>query len=269
MHLGLLTRYRVLLFAGLAASASCVALALWLSRPGGGVEHQIRTPTASGRARGEVPVRQKLLLGASVRGRPIVALLLGDPDAPRPLLVVGAIHGDEPAGLAVARDLGSDPLPRSGLIVTIPDLNPDGVAKGTRQNARGVDLNRNFPWRWRHLERLGDPQYSGPHRLSEPESRIARSLILRRRPHITIWFHQPLALVDESGGNRRIEAFLARYVGLPLRRLTRYPGSAASWQDHRLPTTTAMVVELPPGKPSPRLVERASDAIRTLLRRYA
>jgi protein MpaA len=75
--------------------------------------------------------------------------------------------------------------------------------------------------------------------------------------------------VDESGGNRRVEAFLARLMGLPLRRLTRYPGSAASWQDHRLPATTTMVVELPPGKPSPRLVERVSDAIRTLLRRYA
>jgi murein peptide amidase A len=268
MGSALANRYRSLLLVGLALTASCLALASWPSQPGGGAEHKVRTRTAAGRPRREVSVREKIILGTSVRGRPIVARLLGDPDAARPLLVVGAIHGDEPAGIAIARDLGSDPPPRSGLIVTIPDLNPDGVAEGTRQNARGVDLNRNFPWRWQHLEHLGDPQYSGPHPLSEPESRIARSLILRRRPHITIWFHQPLALVDESGGDRRVEAFLARLMGLPLRRLTRYPGSAVSWQDHRLPSTTAMVVELPPGKPSPRLVERDSDAIRTLLRRY-
>ncbi|HEY2480026.1 MAG TPA: M14 family zinc carboxypeptidase [Solirubrobacterales bacterium] len=259
----------MLLLASLAVGASSVALAFWLSPPGGGAEHQSATPTPPGRPGGEVPVRQKLILGTSVRGRPIVVLLLGDLDAARPLLVVGAIHGDEPAGIAIAGDLRSDPPPRSGLLVTIPDLNPDGAAAGTRQNARGVDLNRNFPWRWRQLGRLGDPEYSGPHPLSEPESRLAHRLILRRRPQITIWFHQPLALVDESGGNRRVEALLARLMRLPLRRLTRYPGSAASWQDHRLPDTTAMVVELPPGKPSPRLVERDSDAIRTLLRRYA
>ncbi|HEY2054731.1 MAG TPA: M14 family zinc carboxypeptidase [Solirubrobacterales bacterium] len=262
-------RYRVVVLAGVAVGVSALALAVGFSQPGGGAEHKVRIPTMTRRGGGEVPGREKVVLGRSVRGRPIVALLLGDLDAARPLLVVGAIHGDEPAGIAIARDLGSDPPPRSGLIVTIPDLNPDGVAAGTRQNARGVDLNRNFPWHWRHLERLGDPQYSGPHPLSEPESRIAHSLILRRRPRITIWFHQPLGLVDESGGNRRVEALLARHMRLPLRRLTRYPGSAASWQDHRLPGTTAMVVELPPGKPSPRFVERGSDAIRTLLARYA
>ncbi len=268
MRAAIATRHRALLLAGLALAASCLVLASWLSRSGGGAEHQIRTPTASVRTRRELPVRERLIVGTSVRGRPIVALLLGDPDAVRPLLVVGAIHGDEPAGIAIARDLAGDPPPRSGLLVTIPDLNPDGVAAGTRQNARGVDLNRNFPWRWRPLERLGDPQYSGPHPLSEPESRIAHALILRRRPRITIWFHQPLALVDESGGNQKVEAFAARLMHLPLRRLTRYPGSAAGWQDHRLRGTTAMVVELPPGRPSPRLVERDSDAIRALLRRY-
>jgi protein MpaA len=208
------------------------------------------------------------VLGTSVRQRPVAAILSGDLDAARPLLVVGAIHGDEPAGIAIARDLYRDRPPSSGLIVTIPDLNPDGVVARTRQNARGVDLNRNFPWHWRPLERPGDPQYSGPHPLSEPESRLAHSLILRRRPAITIWFHQPLTLVDESGGNRQIEAFAARLMHLPLRRLTRYPGSAASWQDHRLRGSTAMVIELPGGKPSPRLVERDSDAIRALLRRY-
>ncbi|MBS1888750.1 MAG: DUF2817 domain-containing protein [Actinobacteria bacterium] len=251
----------------LALIVAGLALALW--QRGGAREPPVRAAAAPREARREAPVRRRLLLGRSVRGRPIEAFLLGDPDAPRPLLVVGAIHGDEPAGIAIVRDLNSDPPPPSGLIVTIPDLNPDGVAAGTRQNARGVDLNRNFPWHWRALEPLGGLQYSGPHPLSEPESRLARALILRRRPRITLGFHQPLALVDESGGNRRIEASFAHLIGLPLHRLTRYPGSAASWQDHRLPGTTAFVVELPPGKPSAALVERGSDAIRTLLGRFA
>ena len=83
--------------------------------------------------------------------------------------------------------------------------------------------------------------------LSEPESRTAYGLILRLRPRVTIWFHQPLGLVDESGGSLAIERSYAEDVGLPLRRLPRYHGSAASWQNARLPGSTAFVVELPGG----------------------
>jgi protein MpaA len=207
-----------------------------------------------------------VVLGRSVRGRPIIALALGDPDARHSLLVVGAIHGNERAGIAIARDLEAGSPPRQALIWIIRDLNPDGVAEDRRQNARGIDLNRNFPWHWRRLGHRGELQYPGPRVLSEPESRIARDLILRIRPLITIWFHQPLAVVDESGGNIRIERSFARMVGLPLARLKRYRGSAASWQDHRVRGSTAFVVELPPGRLSPALEARSASAVRRLAR---
>lgn len=213
---------------------------------------------------GDALIRRRVVLGRSVRGGPIVAVALGDPDAPRSLLVVGAIHGNESAGVAIAQDLESGRPPRHALLWIIRDLNPDGAAANTRQNAHGVDLNRNFPWHWRHLGHLGEPQYSGPRVLSEPESRIARDLILRVRPRITIWFHQPLAVVDESGGNIGVERSFARLAGLPLRRLPRYPGSAAGWQNHRLRGSTAFVVELPPGRLGPGLVARDAGAVRRL-----
>ncbi len=172
----------------------------------------------------------------------------GDPDTPAKILVVGSIHGNEPAGIAIARRVERLPIARETDRWVVSDLNPDGVAAGTRQNARGVDLNRNFPFAWRRLGRPGDQQFSGAAPFSEPEARIVHALILRLRPKATVWFHQPLGVVDESGGRLALERRFARLVGLRTRRLTRYPGSAVGWQNHRLPHTTAFVVELPPGR---------------------
>ena len=190
---------------------------------------------------------RRVELGRSVRGRPIVAIEVGDPSSPRKVLIVGCIHGNEPSGIAIANALARQKaLPGVDLWI-VPDLNPDGVAAGTRQNAHGVDLNRNFPWRWRALGPPNTTFYAGPRPLSEPESRIAYRLIRRIRPAISIWFHQHLRLVDESGGNPAIERRFARLSGLPLLLLTRYPGSVATWENRTLPGTTAFVVELPAG----------------------
>lgn len=206
------------------------------------------------------------LLGYSIEHRPIRAEELGDPSATRRVLVVGCIHGNERAGISVARRLQATAVPRSVDLWVLDDLNPDGAAADTRQNARGVDLNRNFSYDWRPAGRPGDQQYPGPRALSEPEARIAYRLILRLRPQVTIFFHQPLGLVDESGGDPRVERRFAELSGLPLRRLTRYPGSAVGWQDHRLPASTAFVVELPPGRLMPTSSDRLARAVLALAR---
>jgi protein MpaA len=208
----------------------------------------------------------RTVLGRSVRGRAISAARLGDPAATRKILVFGGIHGDETAGLAVARRLERTWAPENADLWIVEHLNPDGVAARTRQNARGVDLNRNFPYRWRRLGRRGDPTWSGPRALSEPETRLARRLIRRLRPEVTVWFHQPLALVDASGGDSRIERRFARRVRLPLRHIQPYPGTATRWQNHRYPGSTAFVVELPGGRLAPPLRDRCVRAIRALAR---
>ena len=138
------------------------------------------------------------------------------------------------------------------LVLTV---NPDGHAQGTRQNAHGVDLNRNFPYRWRPLDAPGAFDWSGPRRLSEPEARSLRRLILRVRPTLTVYYHQHLRVVDDSGGDPGIEGAYARAVGLPFRCLPRYPGSATTWQNHVMPRSTSFVVELPAG----RMRRAASD----------
>jgi N-acetylmuramoyl-L-alanine amidase len=200
-------------------------------------------------------------LGRSVRGRQIEAVELSDQAARRKVLVVGALHGDETAGIDLVRHLERSSPPCATNLWLIENLNPDGAAARTRQNAHGVDLNRNFPWGWRRLGRRGDQQYSGPRPLSEPETRIARSLIRRLRPRITIWFHQPLRFVDRSGGDVEVERRFARLSGLPLRRIRPYPGTATRWQNRRFPGSTAFAVELPPGPLTVRRRNRYAAAI--------
>jgi protein MpaA len=203
-----------------------------------------------------------VVVGRSVEGRRIAAVDVGpDADQGANVLVVGSIHGDEPAGIAIARDLIAHAPPHTADLWVIPDLNPDGVFHGTRQNAHGVDLNRNFPWHWRRLGRRGDRQYSGTHPLSEPESRLAYRLIRRLKPRITIWFHQPLDVVDESGGDPALERRFARLARLRFGRLPRYPGSAASWQNRTLRGTSSFVVELPAGRLSARRAHTLAEAV--------
>jgi protein MpaA len=200
-------------------------------------------------------------LGRSARGRPIEAVEVAAPSPRTSILVVGCIHGNEPAGIAVARALEHATPPPGVALWIVPDLNPDGVAAGTRQNAHGVDLNRNFPWRWRPQQGVFE---SGPRPLSEPETRIGYRLILRIRPAISIWFHQHEDLVDVSSGNRTLERRFAAIAGLPLRVLPRYGGSAVTWESHRFPGTSPFAVELPPGAATPVQIRRYARAILTV-----
>ncbi len=186
------------------------------------------------------------LLGRSEHGRPIRVGERGKPHARR-VLVVGCIHGTECAGQAVVRLLARMPEPLHVDLWLVENLNPDGFAGGTRQNARGVDLNRNFPSQSRPIGRRGDPQYAGPRPLSERETRIAWKLILRLRPAVTIWFHQPQAIVRAWGHSVASGRRYARLAHAPFRRLRWPSGSAPNWQNHRFAHASSFVVELPPG----------------------
>jgi protein MpaA len=201
------------------------------------------------------------VIGHSLENKPIVLFSRGPAEATLKVLVVGDIHGNETAGMRITRRLiASSPPARTELLV-VPTMNPDGVAAGSRGNARGVDLNRNFPFRWRPL---GGREYSGTGPLSEPESRAAHRLILREKPEVTIWVHQPFGLVDQPEGNPFAARRFAQLIGLPLIRLRGpYPGSASRWQNHAFPDSTAFVVELP-RQVSNALVSRGTAAVRTL-----
>lgn len=245
-----------------------MAVAVLLVMDGCGAMHsQLPAPArAAAHARRRAPV-VPIVIGHSVRGRPIRGWEVGDQRSRRRVLVVGCLHGNEPAGEAITRRLRSVQPPAGTSLLVVNAFNPDGCAAGTRQNAHRVDLNRNSPWHWRHLDQPGGTYYSGLRPLSEPESRAIVRFVRRYRPSISIWYHQHARLVDASGGNPRIERFYARMVGLPFRSLGRFPGSITSWQNAAFRADTAFVVELPAGRLSSRSVNSHVAAVLHLARR--
>jgi Zinc carboxypeptidase/Penicillin-insensitive murein endopeptidase len=208
----------------------------------------------------------QVTLGTSALGRPIRAVRLGEAATSGELLVVGCIHGNECAGTAVTKLLAERRRVRGRLWV-VHNLNPDGLAAGSRQNGRGVDLNRNFASEWRLIGRRWNPQYSGPRPFSEPETRIARDLILRVRPEVTVWFHQPQALVRAWGASVPQARRYARLAAVPFRAIRWPAGTAPNWQNHRFPGTSSFVVELPPGPLPAGAAARYAEAVLTLAAR--
>ncbi|MGB2875068.1 MAG: M14 family zinc carboxypeptidase [Gaiellaceae bacterium] len=209
------------------------------------------------------PQQAELVVGHSVKGRAMVAYERGDPTAPV-TLVVGVIHGNEPAGLAVIRDLRKMPLPAGVHLWLVPTVNPDGLAAGTRQNAHGVDLNRNWPVAWVHNGVPWDGYYSGPRPMSEPESRAMRAFILRVRPALTIWYHQPLDVVYGSDPHVAVLKRYARLTGWPYRRLPALPGAATRWERQHFPGGPHFVVEFRAGPISAATARRHAAAVLAL-----
>jgi murein endopeptidase len=171
---------------------------------------------------------RRLMLGRSWLGRPIHAYRLGNPAARR-LLVVGAVHGDEPAGVALTRPLLRVSPPLDAELWVVPTLNPDGLAAGARGNARGVDLNRDFG------------------RFTQRETRIARRLIQQIRPWVSVWFHQPQGLVRAYGPSTGVARNYARLARERYRTLVWPPGTASRWQNTSL-GQRSFAVELPAGR---------------------
>jgi protein MpaA len=203
-----------------------------------------------------------LVIGHSVEGREITATRVGEAGAPVNVLVVGDVHGNEPAGEAIVAKLRSVRLDGVAFWL-VRTANPDGRSRGTRQNARGVDLNRNFPYRWARAPR--GTYYSGRKAASEPETRALMRLVRRVKPQLGIYYHQQIGItVRARGVDASLQREYARRTGLPLRSLPNYHGTAISWQNREVPNGTAFVVELHAGRAP---VQRHVDAVLALARR--
>jgi hypothetical protein len=127
------------------------------------------------------------LVGRSVQKRAITAVQIGDPAGSRVALVVGVIHGDERTGLRIVREIRREASRHASELAgtqlwAIATVNPDGLSSHTRKNAHGVDLNRNFPYRWRGDVPHSSGYYPGPRPASEPETRAVMAFVRRIKP---------------------------------------------------------------------------------------
>jgi protein MpaA len=169
------------------------------------------------------------------RSRDGVPLRLFRPagDGPVAGLLTAAQHGEEAdTALLVRRLLERIPGTETRWAV-IPVLNPDGLLAGTRQNAAGVDLNRNFPAStWEPGETFTyppgiDPEIRvlinrtnrsspGAQAGSEPETKALTALIERLEPPLVVDLHSPLELIYVRGDvPPEVSAELAGSSGMP------------------------------------------------------
>jgi protein MpaA len=210
----------------------------------------------------------RTVIGRSVRGRPIVATRFGDADGARVGLVVATIHGDERAGVGVGRELRRfAPKLADTQLWLIRSVNPDGLRSGTRRNARGVDLNRNFPHRWRGGVPRSSGYYPGPRASSEPETKAAMRFIEQIQPDVSVWYHQPWGAVLACRGRPAAAARYSKLSGLGTScRGKGLRGTAIGWQNAAIPGSSAFVVEFPGGAISQRTARRHARAAAIIAR---
>jgi hypothetical protein len=166
-------------------------------------------PTGARSVKG-VPLYQRDVQAPAVDEPPALG---GRPlPAPRRVLVLGGIHGDELSSsslvfhwIALAGVTGAGIDWRF-----VPALNPDGLllARPTRVNAHGVDLNRNFPtprWAkeapvyWANRTKKDPRRWPGPQALSEPEARFVVDTMAQWKPDLIVSVHAPYGVLDFDG----------------------------------------------------------------------
>ena len=185
----------------------------------------------------------KTLVGHSVEERPIVCRRIGD--GKYVVLMMAAIHGNEAAGTPLLNDLAEHVVANPELLdgvtlVLMPIVNPDGVKSDKRHNARGVDLNRNFP-----AENRQNSSRYGLNALSEPEALAIYQVINDTLPNHIVTLHEPLQCVDYDGPAKELATVMSEHCPLPVEKLGSRPGSLGSYAGVTLGIPT-ITFELPP-----------------------
>ncbi len=186
------------------------------------------------------------------------------------VLFMGGVHGDELPTVYLMFKLAHYVAEHPGIvkdrcIVIAPVVNPDGylAARPSRVNARGVDINRNFPtkqWRrdahrhWRTKTGANMRYYPGPRSASEQETLFQIALINRFKPQKILSVHSPLNFFDYDGPSADLDSFeqwminVARAANHPIKKFGYYPGSLGNYAGNERNIFT-LTLELPTSDP--------------------
>jgi murein peptide amidase A len=195
------------------------------------------------------------IFGRSVNGQPLRAYVYGSGDDVT--MFIGAFHGNEPASAGVIERLKQylerNPRILEGRkVILVPAVNPDGLERRSRVNARRVDVNRNFPYNW-SPEARAERMNPGPEPASEPETRAVMALMEKYRPVKVVAIHQPFRMLNPSGeAGTALAREMARHnkyrvsdsVGYPT------PGSFGQYSGRAL-GLAHVTLELPSGATNP------------------
>jgi protein MpaA len=162
------------------------------------------------------------------------------------ILIIGVFHGEEPQGEYLIREyLKTDLSKIKNKLLFIPCLNPDGKSINKRQNANGIDLNRNFPTKnWKITD---NPEYFGGNSpASEIETKFMMEVLSDYKPDAILSIHAPFRIVNYDGPAQEIAEKISEITGYPVQGDIGYPtpGSFGNYAgvERQIPTIT---LELP------------------------
>ncbi len=162
-------------------------------------------------------------LGHSVEGRPLMAQHRRGRGPS--LVVFGGIHGDEPESAALCERFVAaltPSAPDDSDVWVLCAANPDGLVRRSKDNANGVDLNRNFAAS--NFTVAHPPGYfPGRAPLSEPESQALVRLLDEAQPHLVVSVHQPFRCVNWDGPADAVAAAMSAASGYPALPSVGYP----------------------------------------------
>ncbi len=162
------------------------------------------------------------------------------------ILIIGVFHGEEPQGEYLINEFLKTNLSNlKNRLLIVPCLNPDGKKKNKRQNANGVDLNRNFPTQnWKKTER--NDYFGGDAPASETETKFMIEILDKYKIDAILSIHAPFKIVNYDGPAKNLAEKISQLTGYPVQADIGYPtpGSFGNYAgvERNIPTVT---LELP------------------------
>ncbi len=167
---------------------------------------------------------KSFVFGKTSTGVPIPAYQWSNSGAH--VLILGGVHGDEIEGVIASQGLFesfTQSFTNKLKVTLIPMLNIDGILNKTRQNGRGVDLNRNLPTQdW--TNDIANPRYyPGKTPASEPENKALIQFLETEKPRMIFSLHSWKPLLNINGKCRREAETIQKMTGYKIEEDIGYP----------------------------------------------